>query len=144
MCEMHYYRFYRHGDTTKRLRNANGEGGYVRRYFGKRVLGKYLREHVVVAERALGRVLPRGVVVHHIDENPANNALNNLVICPNQGYHNIIHGRMKAFAVSGDANKKPCKFCGQYDDVVKLVKNTTSHYHKSCRAAAFHKRSLFL
>lgn len=48
-----------------------------------------------VVERALGHRLPLGAVVHHWDENPGNNNPANLLVCPNQAYHMIIHGRMR-------------------------------------------------
>lgn len=52
------------------------------------------------AEKALGRVkgsgLPRGVCVHHFDENNRNHANTNLVICENQKYHQLLHARQQA------------------------------------------------
>ena len=39
---------------------------------------RYGRSHIKVAEKALGRKLPKGSVVHHADGNPSNNANNNL------------------------------------------------------------------
>lgn len=35
--------------------------------------------HIQIAERAIGRKLPHGAVVHHVDLNPANNNNSNLV-----------------------------------------------------------------
>lgn len=55
----------------------------TRGYRGVRVDG-YSRsrlEHVVVAERALGHPLPPMAVVHHVNENPADNRNGNLCIC---------------------------------------------------------------
>lgn len=62
----------------------------------------YVFEHVLVAERALGKLLPRGVVVHHVDENPLNNANVNLAILPSQGYHVSLHARLRILKAGGD------------------------------------------
>jgi len=132
LCEMHFYRLRRHGDVNKRLRNANGEGGLRNGYFRYSEDGERVHEHIKIAEKVLGRPLPKGAVVHHWDEDKMNNAPANLAIFPGQGYHNIIHGRMKAYAATGDASAKPCRHCRKYDAVTNLVKNGTSHYHKAC------------
>jgi CRISPR/Cas system-associated exonuclease Cas4 (RecB family) len=47
--------------------------------------------HVAVAEAALGKKLPKGAVVHHVDLNPLNNDASNLVVCPSQSYHLLLH-----------------------------------------------------
>lgn len=77
--------------------------GYVRADFGDRKL-----EHIAIAEKALGKKLPRGVVVHHVNENKSDNRNENLVICPGQGYHVMIHGRMKAMAATGSNRRREC------------------------------------
>ena len=77
-----------------------GTGG---RYLGFRKgphAGK--AEHTVVAERALGRSLPPGAEVHHIDENPANNLPSNLVVCQDHQYHMLIHHRMNVLRSGGN------------------------------------------
>jgi hypothetical protein len=55
----------------------------------------YVYEHTLVAEKALGKSLPFGAVVHHIDSNRQNNNPSNLVICQNHSYHRLLHCRMK-------------------------------------------------
>jgi hypothetical protein len=72
--------------------------GYVRVMVSK---GKRPYEHVVVAERALGRPLknlgrghPDTEVVHHIDGCKTNNAPSNLLICTHR-YHTELHHRLE-------------------------------------------------
>jgi hypothetical protein len=61
----------------------------------------YVLEHILVAEKALGHLLPPGAVVHHIDENRGNNANDNLVVCQDREYHNQLHKRMRRLAANG-------------------------------------------
>src|SRR5262245_32010353 len=53
---------------------------------------KYVLEHRLVMERHLGRYLLPEEVVHHLDENPSNNAIENLELLPNQSAHARLHG----------------------------------------------------
>ena len=71
-------------------------GGYVRvaakghpRAYG----GRYALEHILVAERALGKPLPAEAVVHHVNHNPLDNRPENLVVCQDQSYHRLLHYR---------------------------------------------------
>ena len=47
------------------------------------------------ARMALGKDLPLGAIVHHIDSNSLNDDNTNLLICPNAAYHNSLHKCMK-------------------------------------------------
>ena len=47
----------------------------------------YVREHRLVAEHALGRYLRAEEVVHHRDDNPANNSADNLEVFASNGEH---------------------------------------------------------
>ena len=48
---------------------------------------RYVAEHRLVMEAKLGRYLERHEVVHHIDGDPLNNDLSNLVLFQNNGKH---------------------------------------------------------
>lgn len=60
-----------------------------------RIKGRSVGEHVIIAQRALGRALKRGEVVHHINGIKTDNRNTNLLICSNS-YHRQLHDRMSA------------------------------------------------
>lgn len=96
-CQAHHIRMLRYG-RLHRIKAANGEGAI--NSAGYRLLtinNKRVYEHIFLAEKALGKPLPTGAVVHHMDNNPANNYEPfNLVICPDQDYHLLLHRRALA------------------------------------------------
>lgn len=57
--------------------------------------GGYVFEHILVAEKALGKFLPAGAVVHHVNGDVLDNRPQNLVICQDQPYHLLIHRRAR-------------------------------------------------
>lgn len=65
--------------------------GYVAITVEKHVRRK---EHVLIAERALGRPLKRHEHVHHINCDPTDNRSENLLIC-SRSYHTALHWRMR-------------------------------------------------
>ena len=89
-------------------------------------------EHVLIAEKVLGRSLPKGAVVHHIDGNNLNNSHNNLRICPNQQYHLLMHKRQRALDAGCPAHWRKCPFCKEYDDPELMNKNGRGYRHISC------------
>lgn len=61
-----------------------------------KVDGKLVYEHRVLAEKALGKPLPKGAVVHHTKAPGDNHGPFKLVICPDQEYHLHLHARARA------------------------------------------------
>jgi hypothetical protein len=126
----------RHG-TTDLVRRPNGTGTLSGGYKVLYVDGKRKQEHVVIAEKAIGRALAGGEVVHHVDMNGENNTPSNLVICPNDAYHALLHKRMRALDACGNANYERCGLCKQYDDPSNLENASTKGimpYHKACKS----------
>lgn len=81
----------------------------------------YVYEHVLRAEQALGRPLPHGAQVHHVDENRRNSANTNLVICENRAYHALLHNqgaRCSARRQSQYATALPSLRCREGHDSV--------------------------
>ena len=121
-----------------------GEGWVQRGYKYFTVNGKNTREHIIIAERALGRPLPRNVDVHHVDENRLNNAPSNLVICSRK-YHKLLHTRMNAYKASGHWDWRKCPYCKQHDDPANMRGEKCGRFvHRECsakaRQAAYAKR----
>lgn len=137
LCSRHYQRFWEHGDvgSPDRLQAHPGAGttksdGY--RHVKHNGIRKY--EHIMVAEKALGKPLPKGVRVHHVNENRSDNRPENLVICPSAKYHALLHLRMDAVKAGFPPNYRRCSICKQYDDPAKMyVKPSGNHQrHKDC------------
>lgn len=94
--------------------------------------------HVAAAEKALGRKLPKGAIVHHADEDKLNYTNSNLVLCPSNAYHKVLHLRMEALKATGNPNHVRCSFCSRFADPSTMRKTTgkrTRHYHNECRRA---------
>lgn len=70
-----------------------------------------VRIHRLRAEHALGKPLPHGVEVHHVDGTKREDAV--LVICQDHGYHRLLHARTRILRAGGDPNREIiCKTCG--------------------------------
>lgn len=142
-CSGHHSRWRKQGedpiDMTKpiRLRNKNQErppkldkNGYLI-YTGGPHAKKF--EHVVIAEKALGRPLPKNAVIHHVNEIRSDNSSGNLVICQDQAYHMLLHLRAKAVKAGYPPYYRCCSFCMKYDGPANLVIDERGEvYHALC------------
>lgn len=111
-------------------RNPAWKGGRTTRsgYILVRVDGKYVQEHILIAEKALGRKLSRKHPVHHHDENRTNNANSNLVICQSRGYHNLLHARMNCIRDGVNPNsEKRCMSCQTVKPLTSFHKGKSSN-----------------
>lgn len=135
-CNRHYLKFKKHGDPLKGKSKVKDGDGCLRSdgYVIYQCENVKTLAHVLVATKALGKPLPKSAVVHHVDENPSNNDPQNLVICPNQAYHMLIHQRMRAMAACGDPNWLRCVICKQYDHPSRISVCGECKYHRECDA----------
>jgi hypothetical protein len=78
----------------------------------------HVLEHVLIAEKALGRALPDGVEVHHFDEDRQNNANRNLVICQDRAYNKLLHVRASVVRRGGDPDA--VRWCGTCQRLLAL------------------------
>jgi hypothetical protein len=137
MCQMHYRRWHLFGDVNYHVKsartNADGRGYRV----AQRADGTWDWEHIVIAEKALGRRLPEGVEVHHVNLDPSDNTPRNLVICPSHAYHKFLHTRTAALDVFGNPDARKCSRCKKYDLPQNLTRIADGrHYHNQCNNAA--------
>lgn len=100
----------------------------------------YVPQHILIAEKALGRFLPQNAVVHHINEKKDDNRNNNLVVCQDEAYHQLLHRRMRALRECGNANWLRCRLCHQLDApenmriyAVKGSANSSNAAHAECQ-----------
>lgn len=85
------------GKENRGSNNPGWKGGrYLDRYgyvgiknlYHPRTSGNgYVKEHILVMEKHLGRYLERKEVVHHINGNRQDNRIENLMLFENQGKH---------------------------------------------------------
>ena len=129
----------------KRIFGGRTKYYFLRKPFHKRaIMGGYVQEHIIIAEKVLGKYLPENAVVHHINNDGLNNANSNLVICQDDEYHKLLHKRERALNDCGHASWLKCKFCGQYDatENLKLIKSRKygAGYHPKCQSEYDKKR----
>ena len=67
----------------------------------------YIMEHRLVMAKHLNRLLTRTEVVHHIDHNPANNNIENLMLFENNSLHKKYEAKARIEYVKGSGLFKP-------------------------------------
>ena len=92
--------------------------------------------HIEKAEQALKMPLPKGAQVHHADGDKLNNDNHNLVICPNQAYHHLLHIRLKAFFATGNPDLRRCPYCQKWDEPgnMHFQRGEQTGSHRACDA----------
>lgn len=143
LCDTHYQRMRKHGDPHKTINRLKGQGTpHIDGYWVHEIDGRAVLEHVLIAERALGRRLPKGAHVHHFDGNRRNNDASNLVVCPDAAYHQLLHKRQRALAACGHADWLRCSICHVWGPRSEIVyyEGGGSRWHRACWAAKYGKQ----
>lgn len=122
------------------------QGHQLREHLRTRKAGNRYRggKHVEVAERALGKPLPVGAEVHHVDGIKRNNDPRNLVICQDTAYHRLLHIRAEVLKAGGNPNlQRLCRKCGQckafaeFSVARRKQHSGRTNWCKACSSAAF-------
>lgn len=152
LCSKHYKKNRKYGDPLK-MNPAIGENhwrwkggrnvskGHIQITVGK---GNHPRadargrvfEHILVAEKILGRCLPNNAVVHHINERKDDNRPENLIICQDGAYHKLIHARTRIVNRGGDPNTHKicckCKYLKLKNEFCKH-RSTWDNFQSICK-----------
>lgn len=105
----------------------------------------YVYEHTLIAEAALGKLLPDKACVHHVNLDESDNGRGNLVLCQDHAYHKLLHMRQRALDACGNANWRKCPYCFSYDDPTNMIvhdrgRQSPAYCHHECRKAS-HRRA---
>lgn len=112
MCRLHHTRWYRTGNAGKAelVKPSQGEGSVNSDgYLGKMVNYKQILVHREIAEKALGKHLPPGSIVHHLNKDRQDNRPCNLVVCPDEAYHKLLHQRQAELGYNGPEHTEEYK-----------------------------------
>lgn len=141
MCNNHYRMMRKYGDPLFRQNRPLGSGTpHNKGYWMYEINGRSVMRHVLAAEKAIGKKLPLGVEVHHVDDDRGNDTNSNLIVCQDRAYHMLLHKRTKALKISGHANWITCQICKQYSppEEIKSYSNGVK-WHPACWAEKFGK-----
>ena len=125
------------------MKNIRILNGYVVIYFPghpksmtTKVWNGYVYEHIIAAEKLLGRPLQEGEVVHHEDKIRSNNEIDNIKVFKTKGDHNRYHRGFKVKKLNDgsyvcEKARNKCIDCG-----VEVSKKIYVH----CKKCALKKR----
>lgn len=73
---------------------------------------RHVYEHILIAEKVIGKLLPEGAEIHHVNEDKQDNRHCNLVICESFAYHMLLHHRKRIIKAGGNPNTDAvCSAC---------------------------------
>ena len=130
-------------ETIKRRTGAQpgrytNHRGYVMVLNPNRFTGgrKYIQEHTLIVEQAIGHELPPQAEVHHFNEIKDDNHNHNLVACEDHLYHELLHHRTAILQLGGDPDLHNwCTSCHNLLSVSEFYRSTTriSGYANKCK-----------
>ena len=101
----------------------------------------YIRKSRYVIEKKIKSILPKDVIIHHINHNRSYDKMENLQILSSHAEHRKVHADEKAFLNCGHKTWRKCRRCHQYDDPKNMIrrkrtgrKNSYHFYHIECPA----------
>ncbi len=90
--------------------------------------GNRINLHQKIVEDIIGKKLPKGAEIHHVDGDKHNNLPENLVVCPDRKYHHLLHARQRVLDAGYNPNlHKLCTDCKEYKLLADFYKNK-SHW----------------
>jgi HNH endonuclease len=92
-CRSHYDRWRRTGTVEPQIQAKGSWSKTKQGYLENGSNGEKTQLHRYKAELALGKPLPDGAEVHHLNGDRTDNRPCNLVVCPNRAYHMLLESR---------------------------------------------------
>lgn len=122
------------GNPMKYLSGHYSKTLSYKKYRWRRINGKLIQDHILIAEKVLGESLPIGAQVHHVNGDCTDNRKDNLVICQDNAYHHFLHRRMRAYNACGHADWRKCMVCKKFDspDNIYISPDGSSAWHRDC------------
>lgn len=102
----------------------------------------YVFQHVMFAEATLGRPVPGGAEIHHVNGDPGDNRNHNLVICQDRQYHALLHQRERSYKATGRADYRKCWRCKNYDHPSRMQRRSGDNvfFHPECQRRYLERR----